>query len=381
MRRKRWIVAGLLALAGVCVCVVSFTALGYWFLSIDSVERTAGEQLPVSPVPDEAYPTPGPGGEGNSPEKGIAPYPAAPACESHDPAQWHGLWDPARGCHYDHTHNANPAAMDDVFGPYTAWTGQQISYAWQTPGENENKHQGYKWATITNPECSTLNQEHGCIRNFRVQFHVVGTFGANFRFHSFWLEAELEDGGIIRTGGHNDFGVLCVPYKGALVPLPELDPEKTDCDLPPYRGHSTLDSASKKEHAQYTWNSQAGFGWGNIVESFDFQSRDDFGGVSDADPAELEFVCPDFDCEANHSTMLIYELLLDVPYANYEGYTDVQGNPSDCSEPGPNCVPLIIENAATGKYSFRVPLRLSTPHEEFDIYFDGQSSGWLQYPN
>ncbi len=312
----------------------------------------------------------------------ILPYPSAPACEFHDPESWHGLWNAEIGCHFNHTHNADPSRMDEIFGPYTSVTGQELSYAWQTHDENLSKHEGYKWALIENPACGVVSPNHGCIKNFRIQFHVVGTFGANFRIHSFWLEAELDNGGMIRTGGHNDFGYLCVPYKGEHVPLPQYDPESVNCDAPPYRGHARTGRAFTRGGAVYTWNSQAGLGWGNIVTSFDFQSRDDFGGIDDSDPDKLVFICPEFECGANHSTMLVYELVLNVPQADFQGFTDVQGNTaSSCQEPGPDCVPLIIENAAPGTYSFRVPLRPSTPHEEFDIYFGGQPSGWIEYPN
>jgi hypothetical protein len=34
--------------------------------------------------------------------------PDVPLCPTHDPTQWHGLWDTARGCHYGHEHGQNP---------------------------------------------------------------------------------------------------------------------------------------------------------------------------------------------------------------------------------------------------------------------------------
>jgi hypothetical protein len=336
----------------------------------------AEEPAPDARIP-AATPEPAP-----TPGTTISPYPDAPPCAHHDSQTWHGLWNAEEGCHYTHTHNADPSAMDHIFGPYHAFTGQEISYAWQTHQENLTKHVGYKWATISNPECRTDLPGQGCIKNFRVEFHVVGTFGANFRFHSFWLEAELEGGGIIRTGGHNDYGKLCVPYLGEHVPLAKMDPSVNNCDVPPYRGHAPVETALAKSRSAYTWNSQSRFGYGQIVTSFDFQSRDDFAGIDSLNPERLHFICPAFDCAANHSTMLVYEVVLNVPQANFRGFTDVQGNIDEsCLESGPNCVPLVIEDAVPGVYSFRVPLRPSTPHEEFDIYFEGQPSGWIQYPN
>ena len=56
------------------------------------------------------------------------PFAAAPLCLSHDETAWHSLWDAARACHYDHTHNADPALGDAVFGP-AAYAGGQTTTA------------------------------------------------------------------------------------------------------------------------------------------------------------------------------------------------------------------------------------------------------------
>lgn len=102
-------------------------------------------ETPVSITPTAVPPTPPPGN--------VQPYVGAPACPSHDPTVWHGLWDSVRGCHYDHEHGSDPATMNGVFGPWAAqWGGQQISYPWQTyhsgehgvTYENDAKHGGYK---------------------------------------------------------------------------------------------------------------------------------------------------------------------------------------------------------------------------------------------
>lgn len=64
----------------------------------------------------------------------IAPYAEAPECLEHDPTKYHGLWNEIDGCHWAHTHNANPLAPEVVslFGDYTEYTGQEVSYPWQT---------------------------------------------------------------------------------------------------------------------------------------------------------------------------------------------------------------------------------------------------------
>lgn len=349
-------------------------------------------------------------------ERTVAPYLDAPPCTEHDPIAWHGVWDFERGCHYAHTHNADPAQLDMLFGPVGAvYGGQTISYPWQTPHENEHKHEGYKWEVRRVEGCMTNSRGDNCIGAFRLLFHVVGLFGANFRTHSFWIEAQVCDSmqetcGIVKTGGWADFGILCVPYKGDHVPLTALDPNdpprrndgNVNCEPPPYRGHGPQDTERGRDNSiTYTWNSSPRYGYNQIVE-YDFQSRDDFGGINVTDPTDLNFVCPDFTCASNHSTMLVYEVVIKVPReldddgdgkVTYAGFNDRFGNIVEACEPlGPDCIPLQFDNIPVGTASFRVPLRPKTPHSEYDIYFCGTSTcdvdepgatpaGWITYPN
>lgn len=347
------------------------------------------------------------------------PYPGAPLCpeEAHDSEAYHGLWNSDLGCHYDHTHNAPPFALNTIFGPVgQPYGGQTISYPWQTPGENEYKHTGYKWEYASLGSCLTNEPDDNCVTAFRLQFHVVGQFGANFRTHSFWLEGRVCDQtgqqcGTIKTGGWSDFGILCVPYKGDHVPLPGMDPPnpptlangEVDCEVPPYRGHVDHQVALERgKDISYTWNSSSRYGYNNIVE-YDFQSRDDFGGINVNEPAELSFVCPGFRCDSNHSTMLVYEIIVDIPaaldtdgdgFVTYSGYSDRYGSvlDGDCSPLDIDCVPLEIENVPVGVASYRVPLRPDTPHNEYDVYFCGGTvcgpddpgatpAGWIVHPN
>ena len=178
-------------------------------------------------------PTQGSGGGG-------APYASAPLCPTHDPNAWHGLWDAARGCHYDHEHGDDPSLANAYFGKAGAlWGGTTISYPFATSAmENSMKHGGYKYSVRTPeynpwPPCgqhdTTDNSQTGnnCIVASRIEYHAVGgTMDALSRYHSYYMEAKVckypgyTECGIIRIGGHADFAELKAPHYGARIVRP-----------------------------------------------------------------------------------------------------------------------------------------------------------------
>ena len=325
------------------------------------------------------------------------PSGSVPLCPDHDPNQWHGLYDAARNCHYNHAHNGNPHELNHIFGPVGAWyTGQSISYPWQTPQENELKHEGYKWEAKELDGClHTVALDHDtCVTAWRIQFHALGgPVAATTRIHSFLAEVRVcaEDGsrcGVVRTGGWADFGILEVPYKGAHVPLPndpEAPPGGFNVHLPPYRGHAPFDEvASGRGTVPVTWNSSSRYGYNKIFE-FDFKAFDDWQGIDLNDPTRFQLICPDYRCPHNHSRMGIYEIVVkDVLPAdsnglvNFSGYTDRFGNiVNNCSEIGLDCIPLVFDNVPKGKATMRIH-----PNES-PIEYDVSPSGewWIEYPN
>jgi hypothetical protein len=340
----------------------------------------------------------------------IEPYPDAPNCTGHDETRWHGLWNAEAGCHYDHTHNADPFATE--FAARVAAWDQSISYPWQTPDENALKHEGYKYAYNVDPDCLTrLNEADNCLRASLIQLHAIGSqMGITTRFHSYRAVVMISEGiddepGYIELGGRSDFGILHCPYKKEYCPL-SSDPPNSDFDLmwphPPYRASTSLDRLARdlaNGKITQAWNS----GWQPVVSQFyptpynllfeyDFQSVDAWGAVNADDPMELGLVCPEGDCLFNHSTLRVYEIVVRVPEelagsdgrVNYTGFTDVQGNIDEsCTEIGPDCVPLIIENAPAGVATFGLPVTNIplTAFPDYDVYFDGLISGWIQYPN
>lgn len=361
------------------------------------------------------------------------PYVGAPLCPTHDETQWHGLWNAAGGCHYDHTHNADPAQVNDIFGAAGAWTGGlTISYPWQTPRENQLKHQGYKYAVGAGLPCVQDTYEYvapqpDCVRAYRIEHHALGgPLDAVVRFHSYFAEVQVcrRDGsacGIVRTGGHSDYGILHVPYKEAWIPLPEKDPPEVwqfmndrgqvNLNVDPYRAYNTLalmkqmrspestckTCAGPGRELRTTWAGVTQFGhadWavGNQIVGFQFWTFDDWGGFDPNNLADYQLVCPDAQCRFNSSEHALYTVSVNIApeldddgdgIVNYNGFTDLNGNLStSCAAVGQNCAPLIIEHAPVGRflYSFQAPT-----HDVAEITHDYDQSPegawWIQYPN
>ena len=172
----------------------------------------------------------------------IQPYKDAPACPTHDPNAWHGLWDYQRGCHYDHTHGDDPALANKYFGTFGAlWGGATISYPFNSgASENTVKHPGYKISVRMPgyhpfPKCGTedntdITGDHSdnCIIAARVEYHLLGGLPAIFaRYHSYFAEMYIcsgksgyKDCGIVRMGGLLDYAQLQAPHYKARVVRP-----------------------------------------------------------------------------------------------------------------------------------------------------------------
>jgi hypothetical protein len=130
----------------------------------------------------------------------------------------------------------------------------------------------------------------------------------------------------------------------------------------------------------------------NLLFEYDFHSADAWGAINADDLTEVHLMCPAGDCPFNHSTLRVYEIVIRVPEelagpdgrVNFTGFTDLQGNIVDnCTETGPECIPLMIENAPVGSATFRLPVNNipAAAYPDYDVYFDGVTSGWIQYPN
>lgn len=360
------------------------------------------------------------------------PHPDAPECPVHDPNRYHELWNDKEGCHYDHTHNADSAEVEnqELREVVETWG---ISYPWQTPNENQIKHQGYKNAHVLTHTCELFNgpQDSNCVLEAFIQTHATGSaLGLSTRYHSFRAGLYIcnQDEticGNVRTGGWGDWGILHCDYKRDWCLLPGDPPGHGEnaFRLPPYRSAPDVeksdDLSRHLNNGQLTqqWNSGQGgadqyypdpF---NVFMEFDFTSVDGWGGVYKSEPGKLHLICEDGSCKYNHSTLRVYDIRVRITHefdedgdgiADFSGFTDRRGNvDSNCTEVGIDCVPLEISNVPVGTARFEVQSSSTIvgldQWPDFDICFDGdlhaeqssavdcryagEPSGWIKYPN
>lgn len=353
------------------------------------------------------------------------PYPEAPACLDHDPTQYHGLWNDVDGCHFDHTHNASPLSPEAVaiFGDYTQYTGQEVSYPWQTwmgatagyPApptdpmwENDHKHEGYKFDFVdlgTSCPSPTAN-EVAIPTAWLIERHSRGDkMDFMSRVHSFWAAVRFcipgtNEVAYLYTGGWQDFGQRS--SAGHLLPLASNPQPAYNVNARPYIFHACFGHPDCRAIGRYDWNSATGQLPGHALFGFAFrsddatQALDATGGFNQADPPFV-FNCKDNQgnyvaagCTYNNSTSMTYRIEEVLPAGldsldgnadgriNYVGYTDRWGQVvSGCTQTAMDCIPVVMQNLPVGAYL----LRRNAPMQEYDIYFSGQPSGWIEADN
>lgn len=340
----------------------------------------------------------------------IAPYTEAPACTTHDPTKYHGLWDAELGCHFDHVHFADPLAPEVVaiFGDYTDYTGQEVSYAWQTfagatPGyptpppdaiyELDAKGNGYKFDFYNFPPaqygCPVAQTGTASVPNaWLIERHSLGHKGDFMaRVHSVWAMVRFcipnQPGQVayLYTGGWQDFGQRISPYQGHIYPIPGSPSPTYPSPRAPYIAHSCINHAdcAGQNESNTSWISFAQMIPGHKLLGFGFRSNDSqqkidaSGGFNTADPTFV-YLCNDGNgnyvaagCRFNHSTGHTYQVTGNIPASydlldgvdddrvNYTGYTDRWGNVvSGCTANALDCVPVVMINLPVGKYHVNV---------------------------
>jgi hypothetical protein len=398
----------------------------------------------------EASPTPG--------SVAIAPYPDAPLCpdsgEVHDNSLFHTLWDGVRGCHYDHEHGQYPfmpeaAATFPGFDLWLLLGSVGIGHTNpSSPMENTHKHGGFKWDV-------TLSHSAGCagregvptgVDALVVQYHAFGNYSIEFesRIHSAVAlmrqcrEGNPADYGYVFANQHQDYGQRVAPYQGSTLPyldapVPAYDSRRepyfsVDCfgDIAPCDKYPTLDFVlNNNASTDSTWISEPAnlTGSGSSLFGLLFRVRDTYQILDWSDqtyPFTFAWLCSTdggesysakSGCRYNNTTTRVHELVGEIPVAwdNLAGFdTDLRVgrvtaegfvtrfgllNPA-CTTPGPDCHPIKLVAAFTGKYgsSFRLSAGIATFDPlnlpERDIYFcDDQvcaegdpgavPSGWL----
>jgi hypothetical protein len=254
--------------------------------------------------------------------KPATPRDGVPLCNSHDSTAWHPVYNPEQDCHYDHHHGRDPYDPEIValLGSPEEYTGQAISYPWETPNENELKHRAYFWMWQVNDRCVKSGIGQQCVKAFRFQLHAdMGILGFNARVHSFWgevlaCETGTDNCGIIRWGGHHDTGCGYNAYFGPLVDLPS-NPD--NCVVPfvndiPYRilNHPReIAPALDKYNRGISWEQIGGSNvlWAfsdlyidhAVSRKFVISFLDSYAAVDGDNPNNWEYFCPDFQCVFN----------------------------------------------------------------------------------
>lgn len=349
---------------------------------------------------------------------GIAPSAGAPLCPTHDPTAWHGIWDPERGCHYDHEHKDNPGILYegipyqerikaerliDVFGAPGEWFGgASISYPWQTfmgasasyPPPNEHteqahKHAGYGWVS----EAWLPRTDSIWLKDYRIQYHAIfAAMGATTRYHSFTLEANIcqDRRGcyVVRTGGWLDFGHLVVANEVVELPGQSGDGVRR-------RMHQSynpwFDTDVELFGSPAFWYGQLGhpdqlganWQWGGRQNPFDrlvmiLETEDTWAYIDPSNPKEDYFHCPQFNCNKNGSTIKLHRLDMynRGDMLGFKGFTDRYGLVNEsCTETGLDCIPTEIGTP----FQFWQESADNRPMREFDYSPPGVY--WIKYPN
>lgn len=360
----------------VCNGEVQTTVAGESLL-VRCVEETEPTPEPPTPTPEPPTPTPEP------PTGPVEPYADAPACATHDAREFHTLWNSELGCHYDHTHGDNPHELDDIFGTEVFdLMGGEISYPWHTPGENEEiKHKSYYWLVRRDLPCYSQFSE-GCLIHVRAFVHndlhnVYATHHSSLVEAWVCSEADPTNCGRFLVSGHSATGDLMIDNQQV------LDREEPAGAPRPVMLHS--DTVGNRNFATWypvfsSWlrvSTEIGDMWG-------------YYPIPDvplpAQNADLEFVL----LPNNNASRVQLHLVglgfsrrnlesigqVGVSNVNYRGFLNVHtGAPDDCTAISMHCAPLILENVPNiGMFQYRGDYR------EYDIFFDGVSSGWLQFP-
>ena len=346
-------------------------------------------------LPDEEpIPTPTP----EPPPVAGNPYPEAPLCADHDPIAYHDLWNEQVGCHYDHTHGDNPHLVDDIFGTelFELMEGE-ISYPWHTAGENEAiKHRSYMWFVDRDLPC-TNEYGPGCLLAYRVFVHA-DLHNVFAQHHSALVEAlvclKSEDGGSLDPADCGRFLVSGHQATGDLIIDGQVVLDRSEPAGGPRPVMLHYDTVGNQDFA--TWYPTFYAWMRTATQTEDMWGYYPLPASIPASESDLEFV----RLEGNSSKQEPHVISVGVPgailrsgqfdpdgdgYLDFNGFVNVMtGDITSCSQIGPECAPLILEHVPQGALeSVRAGYagtQWRGSAREYDIFFDGQSSGWLIFP-
>ena len=363
------------------------------------------------------------------------PYQAAPLCAGHDYSAFHGLWDAAGDCHYDHEHGANPYTAEiaaafpgfDLFALncYVQVGGCNPS----SPVENVTKHGGMKWqVSASAPQGCAVGFESGTVAvdAYAIQFHSFGPQSVEFEARQHSAVALLRqckaaapnDKGYIFVGQLQEYGQRVMPYQGQVLGYPNNFTPAYAAGLGPYfttegfgpctgcRANLAYYDGSVNRNNLTIWTSKR---TGPVSQprpetssllAILFRGRDAYQSLNAADlvyPFTWAWACGGDTynpggCRYNNSSATIHEVKGAIPAAwdnlawdsdprpgriTGQVYVTQYGslNP-ECAQPGGPCYLLKMVNAFVGTYSSEISIgKVSNPTPantpERDIYFCG----------
>jgi hypothetical protein len=333
--------------------------------------------------------------------------PDVPLCPTHDPTKWHGLWDTAGGCHYDHEHGTSPftlevAAMFPGFDLQAMLCGVQIGHCVPSgPMEHTHKHGGFKWNVL-------LGHPHGCeghegstigIDASVIEYHAFGDYAIEFgtRIHSalaMMRQCKVEnptDYGYVFIDQHVDYGQRVSAYQGLMLPYPDNPSPSYASGAAPYFTIDCIYCGSKTDtrqailetnnNASSTWTSEPRqlVGSGSHLFEILFRVRDTYQVLDHRDlefPYTFVWLCSNDEgltyaaqpgCRYNNSTTAVHEVNGTIPAAwdnlpgfdtnptigriTADGYVTHSGELNQaCVAAGMDCHPIKLVNAFVGYY-------------------------------
>jgi hypothetical protein len=360
---------------------------------------------------------------------GIAPYPDAPLCsdsgDAHDNSLFHTLWDPIRGCHYDHEHGENPftaevAAAFPGFDLKELLGGVEVGHTDPSSStENTKKHGGFKWQVDLNaPQGCAVGFEGGdvAVDAYAIQYHTFGPESVEFEARRHSSSALMrqckpgnpEDKGYIYVVQLEDFGQRVSPYQGTVLPYPDSPSPAYKSSFGPYFTAdcvgagmpgcrtSVAEIMSSNSNANSIWTSKP-TGSGPRPETsqlfrFLFRVRDTYQVFDSTDqehPFTWLFVCGGavYDpagCRYNNSTTTIHEIAGNIP-ASWDGLAGFDTDPRPgritaqgfvtkhgdrnpicvAANPDLDCYPIKMVGAFVGYYSSELSAgKVSNPTPE-----------------
>ena len=297
-----------------------------------------------------------------------AAFADAPLCPTHDPTKWHGLWDTAQGCHYDHEHGTFPftgevAAMFPGFDLFALLGSVGVGHTnLSSAMENTHKHGGFKWnVQLHHPQqCAGFEDATTGIDGSVIEYHGFGDYAIEAETHIHSTVALLRqcqtgnptDYGYIFVNQLQDYGQRITPYQGMILPYPNQPVPAFPSAGGPYLSFNCIDlvepydmhcragfAQAQTNDADTNWTSkptQGGHSESSAIFRLFWRARDTYKEIrvdnfpSAAYPFEFLWLCSTDNgatynpagCRYNNTTTQVHEIagVIPVEWDNLAGW-------------------------------------------------------------